>query len=337
MGMRTRIFLLQVAALLCLFVACIAVGSVSISPVEMVRALCAPSADTAASRYILLSLRLPAAVTALVSGAALSASGLLLQTVFRNGLAGPDVLGVSSGAAAGVAVLTLLAGYAALPQWSVCAAAFAGAMAVTAVIWLLSTLIHQSSMLLIAGIMVGYLSSSVVALLTFVSTGEGVKSYMLWGMGDFTGVTPDALPGYVALLGLPLLASLLTVKPLTTLLAGESYAASMGMRVRRVRTLLLLLTGLLTAITTAHCGPISFIGLAVPHISRLLMRTDLPRLLLPSTLVMGGVVALGCSLLCQTAGSFLPTPQVLPLGAVTPLVGAPVIIYVLVSGRMGDR
>ena len=207
-------------------------------------------------------------------------------------------------------------------------AAFIGAMTVMLIIFFFSTLVKSDVMLLIIGIMIGYLSSSAIALLQFFATDEGVKSYMVWGMGSFGGVSMKHMPVFAAVTLLGMAGSLL-IKPLNALMLGDRYAENLGVSVRRVRNWLLVVTGLLTAITTAFCGPISFIGLAVPHITRLLLRTDNHRVLMPATILCGSVIALLCNVVC-----FLPGENgVIPLGAVTPLMGAPVIIYVIIKGR----
>jgi iron complex transport system permease protein len=184
-------------------------------------------------------------------------------------------------------------------------------------------------MLLIIGIMTGYLSSSAISLLNFFATDEGVKSYLVWGMGTFGGVTMNHIPVFVTISLGGLLCSLLLIKPLNALMLGDQYAENLGVSIRQTRNLLLIITGLLTAITTAFCGPVSFIGLAVPHIARLLFQTDNHRVLLPATILCGSAVALLCNIVC-----FLPGENgIIPLGAVTPLMGAPVIIYVIMEGR----
>ena len=287
-------------------------------------------------RYIVLESRLPQAVTALCSGAALAVSGLLLQTAFRNPLADPSIFGISSGAGLGVAlVMLLLGGSLSLGSLqftgfiAVIVAAFVGAMAVTAVILFFSTIVRSNVMLLIIGIMTGYLTSSAITLLNFFATDDGGKSYMVWCMGSFGGVTLSHLPLFVSVSMLGILGALLLIKPLNALMLGDRYAENLGISIRRTRHILLIVTGILTAITTAFCGPIAFIGLAVPHIARMLFPTDDHRTLLPATLLCGSAIALLCNFIC-----FLPGEGgIIPLGAVTPLMGAPVIIYVIVKGK----
>lgn len=287
-------------------------------------------------QYIILENRFPQALTALLCGASLSVCGLMLQTAFRNPLAGPDVFGISSGAGLGVALVMLLLGgtvsttmFTVSGFLAILTAAFLGAIAVTALILFLSTLVRNSILLLIVGIMVGYVSSSAVSLLNFFASDEGVKSYMIWGMGNFGGVSMNHIPFFAILCLMGIMASFLLVKPLNILLLGPQYAESLGISTRKLRNILLVIVGLLTAITTAFCGPISFIGLAIPHIARLLFRTENHQTLLPGTVLCGTAIALLCNFIC-----FLPGETgIIPLNAVTPLIGAPVIIYVVLQRR----
>ena len=320
-----------------LFILNILVGSVSIPADDVVRILLGDDEAVKPSwRFIILQSRLPQALTALLAGSALAVSGLMLQTAFRNPLAGPSVFGINSGAGLGVALVMLWlggsfsAGSVSVTGFvAVLTAAFVGAMAVMLLIFLFSTMVRNSVMLLIIGIMIGYISNSAVSLLNFFATDEGVRSYMVWGMGSFSGVSTQMLPWFSLVTVAALFAALLLIKPLNALMLGDRYAENLGVNIIRVRNWLLVITGLLTAIVTAFCGPVAFIGLAVPHIARLLFHTDNHRLLMPATMLTGAVVALLCNVLC-----FLPgTLGVIPLNAVTPLIGAPVIIYVILRGR----
>mgnify|MGYP002622948367 CR=1 FL=1 len=316
----------------------ILVGSVSIPAGDIVRILLGDD-DAAVKpswRYIVLQSRLPQAVTAALAGGALAISGLMLQTAFRNPLAGPSIFGINSGAGLGVALVMLLLGgsfsagsVSASGFVAVLTAAFLGAMTVMAIIFFFSTLVRSHVMLLIIGIMIGYLANSAISLLNFFATDEGVRSYMVWGMGSFGGVSVRMLPYFSCVTLLALLASLLLIKPLNALMLGDRYAENLGVNIVRTRNWLLVITGLLTAVVTAFCGPVAFIGLAVPHMTRLLLHTDNHRQLMPATILMGAVVALLCNMLC-----FLPGETgVIPLNAITPVMGAPVIIYVIVKGR----
>lgn len=321
----------------CLFMAGLMTGSVSIPCLAVWRVLIGEDEGVSESwRFIILESRLPQMVTAMLSGSCLATAGLMMQTVFRNPLAGPDVFGINGGAGLGVALVMLLAGgsvtlgtLGVTGNVAILAAAFAGAMAVMAIILFSSTLVRDGVMLLVIGIMVGYLSSSVVTLLNYSATEQGIRSFMLWGMGSLDGVTPSLLPLYVTITLAALVLSLLMVKPLNLLSLGDNYARNLGLNTRRARNYALLLTGLLTAVVTANCGPIAFIGLAVPHIARLLTVTDDMRRLLPITMLTGAVVTMACHLLCFVPGE----AGMLPLNAVTPLIGAPVIIYVIIRNR----
>ena len=198
-----------------------------------------------------------------------------------------------------------------------------------AVILFLSTLIRSNVMLLIAGIMLGYIASSVISLLNFFSTAEGVHSYMVWGMGNFSGVSLEQLPWFVLVTSLGLMLSILLIKPLNAMLLGQNYAENLGVNIQRTRNYLLITTGILTAVVTAFCGPVSFIGLAVPHMARLLLGTSNHNSLLPITLLTGACVTLMCNLICILPGEY----GIIPLNAVTPIMGAPVIIYVIINQR----
>ena len=319
-----------------LFALNLLVGSVRIPASDVVSILIGDLTAKPSWRFIVLESRLPQAMTAVLCGGALAVSGLLLQTAFRNPLAGPGIFGVNSGAGLGVALVMLLFG-GSLSVGSlqlsgfvaVLTAAFIGAMAVIALIFFFSTLVRSNVMLLIVGIMIGYIANSAISLLNFFATYEGVKSYMVWGMGSFGGVSMANMPVFAAVTVLGLAGAVLLIKPLNALMLGDSYAVNLGINVLRVRNWLLIVTGLLSAVTTAFCGPVAFIGLAVPHIVRLLIVTDNHRILMPATILMGAVVGLTCNIVC-----FLPGESgVIPLNAVTPLIGAPVIIYVIVKGR----
>lgn len=319
-----------------LMAANLAFGSVDIPLKAVGNILFGGEVEKESWQFIVWESRVPQCITALLCGAALSASGLMLQTVFSNPLADSSILGISSGASLGVALVLLagggsiVAGEFALSGFlSVVAGAFAGAVLVMAVIMFLSVVIKNNVMLLIAGIMIGYVVSSVISLLNFFSTAEGVHSFVIWGMGNFGGVSMAQLPGFsiVALLGL--LVAILLIKPLNALLLGTRYAENLGINIRRIRNWLLLATGLLTAVTTAFCGPVAFIGLAVPHMARLMLGTSNHNSLMPVTLLTGSAVALLCNLICILPGE----AGIIPLNAVTPLLGAPVIIYVIVNQR----
>ena len=317
-----------------LFILNLMMGSVSIPVEDTIRILMGEGSVKPSWQYIILESRMPQALTAILCGGALAASGLMLQTAFRNPLAGPSIFGINSGAGLGVALVMLFlggsisAGSVSLSGFvAVLTAAFAGAMAVMTLIFFFSTIVRNHVMLLIIGIMIGYISNSAISLLNFFATDEGVRSYMVWGMGSFGGVSMRMMPAFASITLLGLLGCLLLIKPLNALMLGDHYAENLGVNIIRTRNWLLIVTGILTAVTTAFCGPIAFIGLAVPHITRLLLTTDNHRSLLPATILMGAVIALLCNLITVLPGE----TGVIPLNAVTPLIGAPVIIYVIIK------
>ncbi|EFZ36247.1 iron chelate uptake ABC transporter, FeCT family, permease protein [Hoylesella oralis ATCC 33269] len=332
-------FLYSLVLGLCIFILFalnLLLGSVAIPAGDVWTILTAGEGVKESWRYIITESRLPQAMTATLCGGALSVSGLMLQTAFKNPLAGPSVLGINGGAALGVALVIMATGgsvsafmFSASGFMAVFTAAFVGAMGVTAVIFIFSLAVQNRIMLLIIGLMISYLSSSVISLLNFFATDEGVKSFTIWGLGDFSGVSLQYIPIFAGVIVIGLLSSITLIKPLNALLLGDKYAESIGVSVTRVRNRLLITTGLLTAITTAFCGPIAFIGLAVPHIARLLLGTENHRQLLPITILTGSAVALLCNLVC-----YLPkNGEIIPLNAITPLIGAPVVIWVMYKKR----
>ena len=318
------------------FVVSLFIGSVSIPVSETFRILIGEESVKPSWQYIVIESRLPQAVTAMLCGASLAVCGLILQTAFRNPLAGPSIFGVNSGAGLGVALVMLFfggsvsAGTVSIGGFmAVLLAAFAGAMGVMALIFFFSTLVRSHVMLLIVGIMIGYMAGSAISLLNFFATDEGVKSYMVWGMGSFGGVSLKMLPTFSVITLITLAVSLALVKPLNALVLGDRYAENLGVNIIRVRNWLLLVTGVLTAVITAFCGPVAFIGLAVPHIARLVLGTDNHRVLLPATILTGSAVALLCNILTVLPGE----GGIIPLNAITPLIGAPAVIYVILSRR----
>ena len=323
--------------LVVLFVANLIYGAVSIPPGEVFRILLGNETEKQAWQFIILQSRLPQAITAMFAGASLAVSGLLLQTLFKNPLAGPYILGISDGANLGVALVMLFFGhsfrvftdYSFSGSIAIILAAFAGACLILGVIIYFSTKVTSPVMLLIIGIMVGYLASSVISILNYYSTADRVYAYVMWGMGDFSGVSNERLPFFILCSVAGLCMAILLIKPLNALLLGEMYASNLGVRVKRTRMLVLFCTGLLTATATAYCGPVSFIGLAVPHIARLLLGSSNHTVLLPVTILTGSCVALVCNMLTVFPG----IEGVLPLNAITPIVGAPVIIYVIVNRK----
>ena len=319
-----------------MFFANLVFGSVDIPAGEVMRILSGNEAEKVSWTYIVIESRLPQAATALLSGMALSVSGLMLQTAFRNPLADPSIFGISSGAGLGAALVMLLlggsvtAGSVALTGFAaVFFGAFIGAMMVMGVVFVFSLFIRNSVMLLIVGIMIGYIASSAISLLNFFATEEGVKSYLVWGLGSFGGVSLSLLPWFSVVTLIALGSSLLLIKPLNIIQLGKKYAENLGIHTAVIRNILLVITGVLTAVVTSFCGPISFIGLAVPHIARMMIRTSNHGILMPVTMLTGALIALLCNLIASMPSS----GGLIPLNAITPVLGAPVVIWVIMRGR----
>lgn len=334
-----RINLLLIVLTLGLMVLNLFVGSVDIPAGQVLRALIGESVDKESWMYIVMESRMPQMFTALLCGASLAVSGLVLQTLFHNPLAGPSILGITNGASLGVSLVMLVGGGVigidtAAGEFhiggflAIIAAAFIGAMVVIMLLLAFASFIKGTLMLLIVGIMVGYLTSSVVSLLYLFASTDNVYGYTMWGMGSFSDVTMQQLPWFAAVCVASLLCAILLIKPLNILQLGDNYASSLGINVSTARRSLLLTTGLLTASVTAFCGPVSFIGLAVPHIARLITRTSNQRILLPATALTGGSIALLCNIICV-----LPDNIIIPVNAVTPIFGAPVILYIICRKR----
>ena len=335
---RWGLFPGMAAALLGLFALSLGFGSVSI-PLDSVLAILWDGAGEKPSwTHIIHSIRLPRALTAVLAGAALSASGLQMQTLFRNPLADPFILGISAGASLGVALVVLgtgvtggglLAGLGFLGQAGVVAAAVAGAALVLVLVLLVGRRLQHAMTLLILGLMFGYLTGAVVSVLLYFSIPEQVQAYVLWTFGSFGAVTW----GQLAILGPVVLAGLgiagLLVKPLNALLLGETYARSMGLGARRARLWIIASAALLAGAVTACCGPIGFLGVAVPHLCRALFNTSDHRVLLPACLLSGGMLAVAADLVARLPG----TQATLPLNAVTALIGAPVVTWIILRRR----
>lgn len=327
-----------VLALLLAISASLVLGSVAIPLADIARIVlgAAPASET--STLIVLTIRLPKAITAALSGAALAASGAQMQTLFRNPLADPYILGISSGASLGVAVVLLsagaggsmlVAGLGLAGKFSLVAAASCGAAMVLGLVLIVAQRVQNSITLLIVGVMMSYLTSAIVSLLIYFSLPERVQAFSLWTMGSFAGVTWDQLWAFGPALGAGLLAALLMHKPLNAMLLGDTYASTLGVHIKQLRALLIASTALLTGTVTAFCGPVGFIGVAVPHICRTLFRTADHRIVLPGSMLLGATTALLADLIAQLPGSQL----VLPLNIVTSLFGVPVILWVIARER----
>ena len=309
-------------------------GSVNISVKEVIAALSRNSDNTL--RTIILDFRIPKAITALLVGIALSVSGLQMQTVFRNPMAGPDVLGISSGASLGVAIVIL--GFSAdittetlrgLGNWILIAASWAGAGAVMILIMSISSRVRDIMTILIIGIMLASGISAVVTILQYFSAESMLKAYVVWTMGSLGNLTSSQLNVLLICVALGALLSLASAKMLNALSIGENYAGSIGLNVRLSRILIFASTSILAGSVTAFCGPIGFIGIAVPHISRILLRTSDHRILVPGTILTGAIIMLVSDIISQLPGS----DSVLPVNSVTSLIGIPVVIWVIFRNR----
>lgn len=285
--------------------------------------------------------RIPQALTALVAGAGLSVSGLQMQTVFRNPLAGPSVLGISSGASMGVAFVVLLSGtiggvalskVGVMGEIALTISAIIGSLSIMALIIFVSQKVKGNVTLLIIGVMVGYVANAVIGVLKYFSVEEDIRAYVIWGLGSFARVSGNQMTLFVSIMLVLLPLSFLLVKTLNLLLLGDAYARNLGLNIRRARLQIITCSGVLVAIVTAYCGPIIFLGLAVPHLCRSLFRTSDHRILMPASLLMGGAMALVCNLIARMPGF----EGALPVNSVTALVGAPVVISVLFNKRRND-
>lgn len=336
MSTSRNLILVSIAgiAVALLFLALILTGPVDISPREAMAILFGSGDPADYRRVIVMESRLPMALAAACCGSSLAVAGLVMQATFQNPLAGPSVLGVSSGASLGVAVV-MLGATAGLPFISTgmqsilsVGGALVGAAAVTALLAVFSSVLRNGVMLLIVGMMLSYVSSSLISLLNFFAPAEGVRSYMLWGLGSFSGVRIADSGWLLFFTASALFAGLFYIKPLNALLLGERYASSMGYSMKRLRLGLLCVAGLQVGVPTAFCGPIGFIGLVAPHICRLVLRSSNHAILYPACILAGAALAMACALL-----SVLPASSfgVIPINVITPLIGVPVIIYILVN------
>ena len=327
-----------------LFILTLAIGSVPIPPADVVGVLLGTGTVDESWITIIRQVRLPRAVTALLAGAGLGVGGLQMQTLFRNPLADPFILGISSGASLGVAVVVLLIGTAGtslvdglgvLGNAGVAGAAALGAGAVTVLVLLVSRRVASPATVLIIGLMAGYATSAIVSVLLYSGLGrvERIRAYISWGFGSFSGTTWSELRvlALAALIGLAI--AVATTKPMNALLLGDRYAASMGLHVARSRLLIVVGASILAGTITAFCGPIAFIGVAAPHMTRGLLRSSDHRLLVPGVVLLGATIALLAGLVAQLPG----TDATLPLNAVTSLIGAPVVVLILLRMRRSSR
>ncbi len=332
MTARSRISIVALAvATAALFLPGLLAGGVDLPLSEVLGAFAGKGDATA--HFIVVETRFPALVTAMMAGAALAVAGLLMQTCFNNPLAGPSIMGISGGASAGVAVVLLAFGgvFGFWGRMALIGGAFAGAAAVLGVLLLFSRFVSSADVLLIIGILTGYLTGSTISLLNFFAAESAVHSYVLWGMGTFSGVDLGSLPLFAAAVLLLVVLVVPYCKSLNAMLLGSRYAESSGVAMQRTRTALLAVSGGLTAVVTAWCGPIGFLGLVVPHIARLMCGTANHRVLLPATALAGALIGVVCQI--ASVAPSLSTGSILPVNAITPLIGVPVILYVLLNRR----
>ena len=288
-------------------------------------------------KNIIVKSRLPQALTAIFAGAGLSVAGLLMQTVFRNPLAGPSVLGISSGASLGVACVILLSGIfgQALSQlgffgeFAITIAAIIGAMGVMGVIIFVSQKVKGNVTLLIIGVMIGYIATAVIGVLKFFSVEEDIRAYVIWGLGSFAKVSGGQMILFCSIMAILIPLSMFLIKTLNLLLLGDGYARNLGLNIKRARFFVILASGILIAVVTAYCGPISFLGLAVPHLCRGMFQTSDHRILMPASALVGAALALVCNLIARMPGF----EGVLPVNSVTALIGAPIVVSVLFRKR----
>ena len=338
--MKAPKMILLLAAIAILLVVNLLIGSVSIPVAEVCSILMGDNSNEIWTN-IIYSSRLPQALTAIMAGAGLAVSGLQMQTVFRNPLAGPSVLGISNGSALGVAFVVLLSGRIGgvalsrlgyLGDAAMSVAAIAGAMAVMLLILWVSQKVKGNVTLLIIGVMIGYLANAVIGVLKFLSPEEDVKAFVVWGLGSFSRVSGDEMMLFIVLMCILLPLACLLVKDMNLMLLGDRYAANLGLNIRRSCMLVIISSGVLVAIVTAYCGPIMFIGLAVPHLARTIFHTSDHRILMPGTALSGAVLALLCNLIARMPGF----EGALPVNSVTALVGAPVIAAVIFGRRKNE-
>lgn len=333
--------LLIMASIFLFFFLNLVLGSVSIPLRAVWNILWGTGNESVIWQNIIWKSRVPQALTALVAGAGLSVSGLQMQTVFRNPLAGPSVLGISSGASMGVAFVVLLSGSLGgvalsklgfMGEIALTIAAIAGSLSIMALIVFVSQKVRGNVTLLIIGVMIGYIANAVIGVLKFFSVEEDIRAYVIWGLGSFARVSGDQMTFFICIMVVLLPLSFLLVKTLNLLLLGDAYARNLGLNIKRARLLVITCSGVLVAIVTAYCGPIIFLGLAVPHLCRGMFRTSDHRILMPASLLAGASLALVCNLIARMPGF----EGALPVNSVTALVGAPVVMSVLFNKRRNE-
>ncbi len=319
----------------------LAIGSVSIPFKSVINILLRESQESIVWQNIIFKSRLPQSITAILAGSGLAISGLQMQTVFRNPLAGPSVLGVSSGASLGVAFVILLSGSIGgvilskvgfFGNVAITISAIIGSMAVMSLILYVSQKVKGNVTLLIIGVMIGYIASAIIGVLKFFSVEEDVKAYVIWGLGSFSRVSGNQITPFVIMMLITIPLSFLLIKQMNIMLLGDGYARNLGLNINRSRALIIASAGILTAIVTAYCGPIVFLGMAVPHLCRSIFKTSDHKLLMPSVAIIGSVLALGCNLISRMPGF----EGALPINSVTSLIGAPIVASIIFKKRANE-
>lgn len=332
----TRVFL-GISFLLCIcFIANISLGSVFIPWLDTLKSLIGASVEKESWRHIIIDYRLPKAITAIIVGSGLGVSGLLMQTMFRNPLAGPFVLGISSGATLGVAILILSSTFTGIAfstflvsKWGLVIAASLGSVLVLFAVMVVSAKVRDTMAILIIGLMFGSITSAIVSVLSYFAPANQLQQYVFWGFGSLGNLSWYDILIFFGISLLGMLLAILSIKPLNTLLLGENYARSLGLNIQKSRFLIIIATGLLAGSVTAFAGPIAFIGLAVPHLTRLLFHTSNHKTLIPAVILLGSIIMLICDSIAQ-----LPSSEyTLPINAITSLIGAPIVIWLLVRKR----
>lgn len=338
---NTILMLLILVSIVVLLFLNLVLGSVSIPFHSVWNIICGNGDEPVTWQNIIWKSRFPQALTALVAGAGLAISGLQMQAVFRNPLAGPSVLGISSGASMGVAFVVLLSGSLGgvalsklgfMGEIALSIAAIVGSLSVMALIVYVSQKVKGNVTLLIIGVMIGYVANAVIGVLKFFSVEEDIRAYVIWGLGSFSRVSGNQMMLFVAIMAILIPLSFLLIKTLNLMLLGDGYARNLGLNIKRARLLVITSAGVLTAIVTAYCGPIVFLGLAVPHLCRAIFQTSDHRILMPGVLFVGAALALACNLIARMPGF----EGALPVNSVTALVGAPVVASVLFRRRKNE-
>ena len=332
---RKQFTLLSVVLLICFFVN-INLGSIAIPMKSILTSLFGGDIDNESWQYIVQHYRLPKAITAMIVGSGLGISGLLMQTLFRNPLAGPFVLGISSGASLGVALVIMgasaIGGFFStvmLSQWSLVAAASLGSFLVLLAVVTVSVRVRDTMAILIIGLMFGSITAAVVSVLSYFSSAEQLQQYIFWGFGSLGNLSWNELGILLLVYILGIILSIYSIKQLNTLLLGENYAKSLGLNIQKSRLLIILATSLLAGTITAFAGPIAFIGLAIPHLTRQIFKTSNHQILMPAVFLYGAIVMLICDSIAQVPMS----DYTLPINAITSLIGAPVVIWLLLRQR----